>query len=198
MALRPLVQVPDPRLRQISQSVESVDKEVRRLMDDMVETMHACNGIGLAAIQVGVAQRIVVIDLAREESSGDDANSIGTAGSADDTLYFVNPEILWHSEELASYQEGCLSVPEFFDDVDRPARCRVGFLDYDGKTQVMECDGLLATCIQHEMDHLNGILFIDHLSRLKKQMIVKKLTKRQAQGADTPQSPAAKEERIAL
>ena len=167
MAIRNLVQVPDERLRQISKPIKAVDDGIRILMDDMLETMYASNGIGLAAIQVGVAKRVIVIDLVREAAR---------EGKAE-PHYFANPEILWHSKELASYTEGCLSVPEFFDDVDRPARCRVGFLDYHGKKQELECDGLLATCIQHEMDHLEGILFIDHLSRLKRQRILKKIKK---------------------
>ena len=138
-------------------------------MDDMLDTLHAANGIGLAAIQIGVDQRIIVIDLGREEEEEEKEKTR--------PFYFANPEIVWCSEEMAVYTEGCLSVPEFFDDVDRPARCRVRFLDYHGKQQEREFDGLLATCIQHEMDHLEGILFIDHLSRLKRDLILKKLKK---------------------
>ena len=163
MAVRPILTLPDPFLRQISKPVAEIGDAERALMDDMLESLYAANGIGLAAIQIGVAKRIIVIDLAREGKP--------------EPLYFVNPQILWQSDELASYQEGCLSVPEFFDDIDRPARCHVGFLDYAGSQQKLECDGLLATCIQHEMDHLEGILFIDHLSRLKRQMVLKKLKK---------------------
>ncbi len=143
-------------------------------MDDMLDTLHDASGIGLAAIQVGVDKRIIVIDLEREDLGREDQDG---AKETSHPFYFVNPEIIWHSEELASYTEGCLSVPEFFDDVDRPAKCRVRFLDYDGAQQELDCDGLLATCIQHEMDHLEGILFIDHLSRLKRDLVLKKLTK---------------------
>ena len=140
-------------------------------MDDMLDTLHAANGIGLAAIQIGVDQRIIVIDLGREETEKEEEKEKTRP------FYFANPEIVWCSEEMAVYTEGCLSVPEFFDDVDRPARCRVRFLDYQGAQQEREFDGLLATCIQHEMDHLEGILFIDHLSRLKRDLILKKLKK---------------------
>ena len=142
-------------------------------MDDMLDTLHAANGIGLAAIQIGVDQRIIVIDLGREEEEKKEEEEKEKTRP----FYFANPEIVWCSEEMAVYTEGCLSVPEFFDDVDRPARCRVRFLDYHGKQQEREFDGLLATCIQHEMDHLEGILFIDHLSRLKRDLILKKLKK---------------------
>ena len=169
MAIRPLITLPSPILRKISKPVEAVGDDERQLMDDMLDTLHAANGIGLAAIQIGVDQRIIVIDLGREEEEEEKEKTR--------PFYFANPEIVWCSEEMAVYTEGCLSVPEFFDDVDRPARCRVRFLDYHGKQQEREFDGLLATCIQHEMDHLEGILFIDHLSRLKRDLILKKLKK---------------------
>ena len=174
MAIRPLITLPSPILRKISKPVEAVGDDERQLMDDMLDTLHAANGIGLAAIQIGVDQRIIVIDLGREEEEEEkeEEEKVKTHPS-----YFANPEIVWCSEEMAVYTEGCLSVPEFFDDVDRPARCRVRFLDYHGKQQEREFDGLLATCIQHEMDHLEGILFIDHLSRLKRDLILKKLKK---------------------
>lgn len=157
---------PDPRLRQVSLPVAGVDAGVRALMDDMLETMYAAEGIGLAAIQVNVPQRIIVMDLAKE-------------GEPKAPMYFVNPEILDPSEETSLYQEGCLSVPDFYDDVERPARCRIRFLGYDGGEQTIDADGMLATCIQHEMDHLNGVLFIDHLSRLKRDRIIRKLKKDQ-------------------
>ena len=173
MAIRPLITLPSPILRKISKPVEAVGDDERQLMDDMLDTLHAANGIGLAAIQIGVDQRIIVIDLEREEGEEEkEEKEIKTP-----PFYFANPEVVWCSEEMAVYTEGCLSVPEFFDDVDRPARCRVRFLDYHGKQQEREFDGLLATCIQHEMDHLEGILFIDHLSRLKRDLILKKLKK---------------------
>ncbi|OFX05514.1 MAG: peptide deformylase [Alphaproteobacteria bacterium RIFCSPHIGHO2_12_FULL_63_12] len=166
MTIREILTAPDPRLRQVSAPVEVVDDGVRALMDDMLETMYEAEGIGLAAIQVNVAKRIIVMDLAGE---GEDPRP----------TYFVNPEILDPSEETNLYQEGCLSVPEFWEEVERPARCRVRFLDYFGKEQTLDAEGMLATCIQHEMDHLNGVLFIDHISRLKRDRIIRKLKKEQ-------------------
>ncbi len=166
MAIREILTAPDPRLRQVSQPVARVDEATRALMDDMLETMYDADGIGLAAIQVNVAQRIIVMDLAKEEE--DKA-----------PMFFVNPEIVDPSEETSLYQEGCLSVPDFYDDVERPSRCRVRYLDYNGVEQTLDAEGLLATCIQHEMDHLNGVLFIDHLSRLKRDRIIRKLKKDQ-------------------
>ncbi len=168
MALLPIIETPDPRLRVISQPVEHVDDALRALMNDMLETMYDAPGIGLAAIQVGVPKRVLVIDLQRD---GEDGKPVR------EPMYFVNPEIVWESEEMASYSEGCLSVPEMYGDVDRPARVRATWLDYDGKSQEQEIDGLLATCLQHEMDHLEGVLFIDHLSKLKRDMLLKKLDK---------------------
>jgi peptide deformylase len=164
MALREIITAPDSRLKVISKPVAGVDDALRALMDDMLETMYAAPGIGLAAIQVGVPKRVIVMDIARE-------------GEPPTPRYFVNPEIVWASDETAVYEEGCLSVPEIYDGVERPARCRIEYLDYDGKKRVMEADGLLATCIQHEIDHLNGVLFIDHLSRLKRDMVLRRLTK---------------------
>ena len=166
MAILPILTAPDPRLRQVSKPVESVDDALRALMDDMLETMYDAPGIGLAAIQVGEPKRVIVMDLAGPEEEPA-------------PRYFVNPEILDPSEDLLVYQEGCLSVPEFYEDVERPATCRVKYLDYHGAPQILEADGLLATCIQHEMDHLEGILFIDHLSRLKRDRILRKLKKEQ-------------------
>ncbi|MEM8934879.1 MAG: peptide deformylase [Pseudomonadota bacterium] len=166
MAIRKILTAPDARLREVSKPVERVDDALRALMDDMLETMYDAPGIGLAAIQVGVPLRVIVMDLAGE----DEARA---------PRYFVNPEILDPSEDMATYEEGCLSVPEFFDEVERPATCRVKYLDYDGAEQVLDAEGLLATCIQHEMDHLNGVLFIDHLSRLKRDRVLKKLKKEQ-------------------
>ncbi len=164
MTIRPIITAPDPRLKQVSRSVDRVDDALRVLMDDMLETMYAAPGIGLAAIQIGEPVRVIVMDLERE-------------GEPPEPRYLVNPEILWKSEELATYEEGCLSVPEFYEDVARPARCRLRYLDYQGEIREIDCDGMLATCVQHEMDHLEGILFIDHLSRLKRQMMLKKLEK---------------------
>lgn len=164
MAKLDIVEAPDPLLKTVSKPVAKVDDDVRALMDDMLETMYDAPGIGLAAIQVGVPKRIVVMDL--QEIEGEKT-----------PRFFVNPEIIEASDELATYQEGCLSVPEHYADVDRPARVTVKYLDYEGKAQTQAMDGLLATCLQHEMDHLNGVLFIDHLSQLKRKMILKKLLK---------------------
>ena len=162
MTIRKILTEPDPFLRQISQNVEKVDDEIRKLMDDMLETMYAAPGIGLAAIQVGVPKNVIVIDLSKEEKK---------------PLYFVNPEIIIRSKNNSTYEEGCLSVPGQFAEVDRPNQCHVSYLDYNGKKKELKAEGLLATCIQHEMDHLKGILFIDYLSKLKKGMIIKKLSK---------------------
>jgi len=166
MAIRPILTAPDPRLREKSRPVDKVDDGLRLLMDDMLETMYDAPGIGLAAIQIGEPIRVIVMDLAGENEEAQ-------------PLYFVNPEILDPSEETSLYEEGCLSVPEFFEEVERPARCRVRYLDYDGNEQILDAEGLLATCIQHEMDHLEGVLFIDHLSRLKRDRILRKLKKEQ-------------------
>lgn len=163
MTIRNIIKTPNSKLREISKPIEKVDDDIRRLMDDMLETMYAANGIGLAAIQVGIAKRIIVMDLAIEGEPN--------------PLYFANPKIINHAKTLTPYNEGCLSVPDFFDDVDRPPQCVVSFLDYNNKKQKLECEGLLAVCIQHEIDHLEGILFIDHLSRLKRQLIMKKIKK---------------------
>jgi peptide deformylase len=169
MALLPIVEVPDPRLRQTSAPVDKVDDEVRALVGDMFETMYAAPGIGLAAIQVGVPRRILVIDLQEPEEEGGEP--------VKDPRVFINPEILEHSDQDVPYTEGCLSLPDQYAEVDRPDRIRARWLDLDGKVREEEIEGLLATCLQHEMDHLNGVLFIDHLSRLKREMILKKLIK---------------------
>ena len=168
MAIRRILTVDSPAdtavLKQISKPVEGVDDGLRALMDDMLETMYDAPGIGLAAVQIGEPVRVIVMDLARE-------------GEEPQPKYLVNPEITWRSEEMAVYEEGCLSVPEYFDEVERPARVRLSYLDYDGKPVEEECDGLFATCIQHEMDHLEGVLFIDHLSRLRRDRAISKVKK---------------------
>lgn|SRR3546814_405719 len=169
MALLQIIETPDPRLRTISTPVEAVDDELRRLMDDMLETMYDAPGIGLAAIQVGVPKRVLVIDLQDEDPE--------TGERQRAPMFFVNPEIVEESDEQSVYSEGCLSVPEMFADVERPAAIRARWLDYDGVAHDEQLDGLLATCLQHEMDHLNGVLFIDHLSKLKRDMLLKKLEK---------------------
>ncbi|WOJ90061.1 peptide deformylase [Methylocapsa polymorpha] len=167
MSIRTIITPPDPRLRLACAPVESVDDSIRALMDDMLETMYDAPGIGLAAIQIAVPKRVIVIDVAKRKDEEASA----------DPICLANPEILWTSEELSSYEEGCLSVPEFYEEVFRPARVRVGYLDREGRRQEIEADDILATCLQHEIDHLNGILFIDHISRLKRDRILKKFSK---------------------
>lgn len=169
MAILPIIETPDPRLKTISTPVDKVDDDVRALVADMFETMYDAPGIGLAAIQVGVPKRVLVIDLQdKDEETGE---------TIKDPRVFINPEILEESEELNIYSEGCLSVPEQYADVARPAVIKAKWLDAQGKEHVETLDGLTATCLQHEMDHLNGILFIDHLSKLKRDMVLKKLAK---------------------
>jgi peptide deformylase len=164
MAVRPILTAPDPRLKTVSAPVEAVDERVRALVDDMFETMYAAPGVGLAAIQIGLPHRIVVMDLAEKEAPAE-------------PKCFINPEVIWTSEDLATYEEGCLSVPEQYADVARPAEAKVRYLDRDGIPQEMHARGLLATCIQHEIDHLNGILFVDHLSSVRRSIILRKLAK---------------------
>lgn len=164
MAVRDIIKLPEPILKTVSAPVPAVTEEVRALIKDMFDTMYAAPGIGLAAVQIGVPKRIVVSDIAKD----DEPKS---------PMCFINPEIVWRSQETTDYEEGCLSIPEVYDKVVRPAEVRVCYLDRDGAEQEMHCTGLLATCIQHEIDHLNGILFIDHLSRLKRDRIIKKFIK---------------------
>ena len=164
MTVRKILIEPDPVLRQISKPVIQVGDEERKLMDDMLETMYKANGIGLAAIQIGIPKRIIVIDISKKEEKKN-------------PIYFVNPVIKTKKKELLTYEEGCLSVPNQFAEIDRPSECELEYLDYNNKKKISKLSGLLATCIQHEMDHLEGILFIDYLSKLKKTMIIKKLSK---------------------
>ena len=164
MTIKTIITEPNEILRQVSKPVTTVSNEERKLMDDMLQTMYDAPGIGLAAIQIGVAKRVIVIDLSKNEEKKN-------------PLYFVKPEIINKSKNDASYEEGCLSVPNQFAEISRPDKCKVKFLDYNGDEKILEFEGLLATCIQHEMDHLEGILFIDYLSKLKKSMIIKKLSK---------------------
>jgi len=172
MAIREIITVPNPLLKQISRPVEKVDDALRALMDDMLETMYDAPGIGLAAIQIGEPVRVIVMDLQEKpEGAAEDAEGVKNP------RYFVNPEIVWASEDLAPYEEGCLSVPEVYDEVQRPARVRIRYLNYQGEQVEEEASGLYATCIQHEMDHLNGVLFIDHLSKLKRDRAVTKVKK---------------------
>lgn len=176
MTVLPLVIAPDPLLKQKSATVEQVDEEVRTLLDDMADTMYDSRGIGLAAVQVGVLRRVVVIDIGWREE--DDATRA--------PLKLVNPEIVTSSEERSLYNEGCLSFPEHYSEVERPAIVKVRYQDEQGKSQEMEATGLLATCVQHEIDHTNGITFVDHISRLKRDVILKKLSKAKKQGMFDP------------
>ena len=164
MSQRNIVIEPDPILRKKSVALDKVDDELRRLLDDMLETMYAAPGIGLAAVQVGVLKRLIVIDISRENEKKN-------------PLFLVNPKIISKSNNTSIYEEGCLSLPGYFAEIERPAECEVEYFDYDGKKKKIKTNGLLATCIQHEVDHLNGKLFIDYLSKLKKDMIIKKLVK---------------------
>jgi peptide deformylase len=164
MALRDILKLPDKRLRVVSDAVKTVDAEVRALVDDMFETMYDAPGVGLAAIQLGVPKRIVTIDTAKKDEPKR-------------PQVFINAEVVWTSAEKAAYEEGCLSIPEYYEEVERPAQVTVKFLGLDGKTQEIEANGLLATVLQHEIDHTNGILFIDHISKLKRDRVIKKFTK---------------------
>lgn len=171
MSVLDILEVPDPGLRAVAKPVAQVDESVRAIISNMFDTMYDARGIGLAATQVGIEQRIVVIDLQEPESDAEDAKPVRTP------LVFVNPELVSVSEETGLYNEGCLSIPDQYAEVERPARCRVKWLDGEGVGQEADFDGLLSTCIQHEIDHLNGVLFIDHISRLKRDMVLKKLAK---------------------
>ncbi|QTL03190.1 peptide deformylase [Aquabacter sp. L1I39] len=164
MAIRPIIILPDPKLRLTSAPVEKVDHAVKKLVEDMFETMYDAPGIGLAAVQVGEMRRVVTIDVSRE-------------GEAKQPMAFINPQIVASSEDLSVYNEGCLSIPDYYEEVERPARVTVRYLDLDGATIEREADGLLATCLQHEIDHLNGVLFIDHISKLKRDRVTKKFVK---------------------
>ena len=164
MAIKTILTEPNKILRQISNPVDHVGEEEQKLMDDMLETMYAAPGIGLAAIQIGIPKRIIIMDISRKKENKN-------------PLHFINPEIVWKADEDIIYEEGCLSVPNQFAEINRPKECHVKYLDYFGQPQLLKAEGLLATCIQHEFDHLEGILFIDYLSKLKKTMIIKKLSK---------------------
>jgi peptide deformylase len=164
MAVREILKIPDKRLRLVSEPVKKIDAATRALVEDMFETMYAAPGIGLAGIQIGVAKRVVVMDLSKK----DDAHK---------PLVFINPEVTWASSEKSTHEEGCLSIPEYYEEVERPNEVKVKYLDLDGKTHEISAAGLFATCIQHEIDHINGVLFIDHISRLKRDRVIKKFTK---------------------
>ena len=164
MAIREIIKIPDKRLRLKSEPVEKIDAGIKRLVEDMFETMYDAPGIGLAAIQLGIAKRVVTMDLSKKE---DEAKP----------HVFINPEVSWASEEKSTYEEGCLSIPEYYEEVERPAEVKIKYLDLDGKPHEITAKGLFATCLQHEIDHTNGVLFIDHLSKLKRDRVIKKFTK---------------------
>jgi len=164
MSVREIIILPDKRLRLVSKPVGKLDAETRKLVDDMFATMYAAPGIGLAAIQVGEPKRIITLDLAKKDQ-------------AKEPRVIINPEVLWSSDEKAKYEEGCLSIPEYYEEVERPERVKVKYLDLDGKEHEVEAKGLFATCLQHEIDHISGVLFIDHISRLKRDRVIKKFTK---------------------
>ncbi len=170
MALLTIITAPDPRLKSKSAPIEKVDRALRKQIDDMVETMYAAPGMGLAAVQIGVHRRVLVLDPARE-------------GEESLLLRLINPELVWASDDVAVYEEGCLSLPEFYADVERPARVKVRYLDVDGRAATIEAEGFLATCVQHEMDHLEGTLFVDHLSAVRRSVILRKLAKAKKQQA---------------
>jgi peptide deformylase len=164
MAVRPIITLPDPRLRLVSKPVGKIDAEIRKLAEDLLETMYEAPGIGLAAIQIGVPKRVFTMDLAKKDEPKT-------------PQVYVNPEVLWASEERSTYEEGCLSIPEFYEEVERPSQVKVRYTDLDGEQHEIEANGLLATCLQHEIDHLNGVLFIDYLSKLKRGRVLKKFSK---------------------
>ena len=164
MAVREIIKLPDKRLRLVSEPVKRIDAGIRKLVEDMFATMYAAPGIGLAAIQVGIGKRVFTADLSKKEKSRE-------------PQVFINPEITWASDEKAIHEEGCLSIPEYYEDVERPVQVKVKYLDLDGKAHEIEADGLLARCVQHEIDHINGVLFIDHLSKLKRDRVIKKFSK---------------------
>ena len=175
MALREIIILPDKQLRLVSKPIEKVTAEIRTLADDMLETMYEAPGIGLAAIQVAQPLRLITMDLAKKDENGE---------TTPKPRVFINPEIIAKSEEMSIYEEGCLSIPEYYEEVERPARVRVRFTDLDGKVHEEDAEGLYATCIQHEIDHLNGVLFIDHLSKLKRDRVIKKFSKAAKRAAE--------------
>jgi peptide deformylase len=173
MTVKPLIILPDPLLRQVSRPVERVDDDLRKLSDDMLSTMYDAPGIGLAAIQIGLPLRMLVIDIAKQDETPE-------------PHVFINPEIVAKGDDISVHEEGCLSIPDYYADVERPATVTVTYLDKDGKAREMSADGLMATCLQHEIDHLNGVLFIDHISKLKRDMVVRKFKKLAREKAQTP------------
>jgi peptide deformylase len=173
MTVREIIKLPDKRLRLVSEPVKKIDAGIRKLVDDMFDAMYGAPGIGLAAIQLGVAKRVITMDLAKKDEPKN-------------PLVFINPAVVWISEETAVYEEGCLSIPEQYEEVERPAQVKVSYLDLEGKVHEVEANGLFATCLQHEIDHLNGVLFIDHISKLKRDRIIKKFAKAARRGGPSP------------
>ncbi|WP_188408424.1 peptide deformylase [Agaricicola taiwanensis] len=184
MSILPIRIIPDSVLRQKAEPIAAVDDDVRRLMDDMLETMYDAPGIGLAAPQIGVLKRIVVLDVSHREQDDEEGEGDEAAEKPVDRkpMFIANPEIVWASEETRTYDEGCLSIPDYYEEVERPARVRVRYLDRDGKQQEVDADGILAVCLQHEIDHLDGVLFIDHLSKLKRDRVTRKFAKQAKRG----------------
>lgn len=192
MSIREIIKIPDAVLREVSKPVERVDDELRALLDDMAETMYDAPGIGLAAIQIALPLRLVVVDCSHR-SAEDEADEAGEAVAQEESgeiernpIFLINPEIVSFSDQPSVYEEGCLSIPDYYAEVERPAGCTVKYLDREGKEQILEADGLLSTCLQHEIDHLNGQLFIDYLSKLKREMVIKKFTKAAKQSGKMP------------
>ncbi|MEM7425801.1 MAG: peptide deformylase [Pseudomonadota bacterium] len=171
MAILEILKIPDTVLKTVAQPVSAVDDDLRKLMDDMLETMYDAPGIGLAAPQVGVSKRVVVLDCAKREATEDEPEV------EPNPIFLINPKIEWASDDASEYEEGCLSIPDVFEKVTRPSAVKISYLDRDGNAQEMDCTGILSTCVQHEIDHLNGILFIDHISRLKRERITRKFAK---------------------
>ncbi|MBL4601004.1 MAG: peptide deformylase [Rhizobiaceae bacterium] len=191
MSLRPIINIPDPLLRMVSKPVEQIDDAVLKLLDDMLETMYEAPGIGLAGIQIAVPLRIITLDVAVRSSreDGEEEELEEEAEIEPEPMFLINPEIVSFTEEPSVYEEGCLSIPDYYADVERPAGCTVKFLDRDGKEHIIEATGLLSTVVQHEVDHLDGKLFVDHISKLKRDMVIKKFTKIAKQNGTQPAEP---------
>ena len=194
MSVREIINIPDPILRKVSEPVEQISPELLKMLDDMAETMYEAPGIGLAGIQIALPLRVVVVDCdqrAKSEEEGEEPQRDDEPSdeASRNPIFLINPEIVGYSDEPSSYEEGCLSIPEYYADVERPAGCVVKYIDRAGEGQVLKAEGLLSTCLQHEIDHLNGELFIDHISKLKRDMVVKKFTKIAKQSGKGPVSP---------
>ncbi len=199
MSVREIIQIPDPILRKASKPVEQISPELLKMLDDMAETMYQAPGIGLAGIQIALPLRVVVVDCDQRAKAEEEGSEEGNGEPQRDDepsdeasrnpIFLINPEIVEFSDEPSTYEEGCLSIPDYYAEVERPAGCTVKYLDRDGKSQTLKADGLLSTCLQHEIDHLNGDLFIDHISKLKRDMVVKKFSKIAKQSGKRPASP---------